>query len=98
MIRDIKLTHLAGLTLGVYFVAASLSVQAQTSRSATASSYRARGLDWLSKGRPDLALTDFEIAITFDPKSAMGFYCRSLTTHCGNRARFDPTIPFASNP
>ena len=73
-----KLTRLAGLALAISLAPFSLTAQAQTSRSETASSYRARGLDWLAKDRPDLALADFEIAITFDPKSAMGFYCRGV--------------------
>ena len=65
MSRIRKLTRLVGLALAVSLSPVSLTAQEQTSRSASASSTRARGLDWLAKGRPDLALNDFEIAIAF---------------------------------
>src|SRR5262249_57701946 len=55
-------------------VAMAWEVQAQNSRADSAASYLNRGNDWLTKGELDLAIADYNLAIAFDPRSAMAFF------------------------
>ena len=55
-------------------VVTAWEVQAQNSRADSAASYLNRGNDWLTKGELDLAIADYNIAIAFDPRSAIAFF------------------------
>src|SRR5215475_380041 len=57
-------------------VVTAWEAQAQTSRANSAASYIYRGNDRLTKGELDLAIDDYNLAIAFDPRSAMAFINR----------------------
>src|SRR5215510_14822411 len=55
-------------------VVTAWEVQAQNSLADSAASYINRDNDWLTKGELDLAIADFNIAIVFEPRSAIAFF------------------------
>src|SRR5262245_62055823 len=57
-------------------VVTAWEVQAQTSRADSAASYTYRGNEWFTKGELDLAIADYNLAIAFDPRSAVAFINR----------------------
>jgi len=63
----------AGLLLACLTVA-----QAQTSRAVSAASYLERGAEWAAKGDWDRAITDFNLALTFDPRLATAYNHRGI--------------------
>jgi tetratricopeptide (TPR) repeat protein len=52
------------------------TLRAQTSRAESASSYRERGHNWVAKGEWERAISDYSLALSFEP-SAPNYYNRA---------------------
>jgi tetratricopeptide (TPR) repeat protein len=72
-VAHIRCFMAAGLLLACLTVA-----QAQTSRAVSAVSYLERGAEWAARGDLDRAITDFNLALAFDPRLAAAYNHRGV--------------------
>jgi tetratricopeptide (TPR) repeat protein len=62
----------------LWLMLAAVSVSGQPSRASSAASYLERGAAWMAKGEIERAIADYDLAITFDPRSAPAYYNRAV--------------------
>ena len=63
------------IVVGLILLSPALA-RAQVAPQESAASYIKRGTSWFEAGDFERALTDFDMAIAFDPKAAKAFYNR----------------------
>src|SRR5262249_39842078 len=62
----------------LFWLAAAVMAQAQTSRADSAGSYLERGNEWMKKGDVERALADYDLAIASDPLGARAYNNRGV--------------------
>src|SRR5262249_61930701 len=73
--RGLKVFCCVGM---LFWLAAAVMAQPQTSRADSAASYIERGNEWMKKGNVERALADYDLAIASDPLVAKAYYNRGL--------------------